>query len=138
MCDLARRQFCDLLTPGRTWSWSSLEKTAAEVKHPNFKGDSKLGVKCSPLWKFIPLKNFLPPLLHILIGIWNDIWDKFWEIVSECIEYIPRDEADLRCRKESLIEKLLTYAREETTGRRPSRARSWSESKGGGQGYARH
>ena len=88
LCDLARRQFCDLLTPDRTWLWSSLKKTAAEVKHPNFKGDSKLGVKCSPLWKFIPLKKFLPPLLHILIGIWNDIWDKFWEIVSECIEYI--------------------------------------------------
>ena len=105
LCLLARRGFQDLLSPGRAWSWSELNKLAAEVNQPHFKGDSKMGVKASPLWSFIPLKNFLPPLLHILIGIWNDIWDKFRELVSEVIEYIPRDEADLRARKESITKK---------------------------------
>ena len=78
-----------------------MKEIAAEVNHPNFKGDSKMGVKGSPLFEFIPLHHFLPPLLHILIGIWNDIRDKFREIVSEMIEYIPPAEADLRQRKES-------------------------------------
>ena len=91
-----------------------LKEIEAEVKHPNFKGDSKMGVKGSPLFEFIPLHHFLPPLLHILIGIWNNIWDKFREIVSEMIEYIPPAEADLRQRKESLIirEKRLTNEKE--------------------------
>ena len=50
----------------------------------------------------------MPPLLHILIGIWNDIWDKFREFVSEHIEYIAKEEADLRERKESLLQKIAT------------------------------
>ena len=58
-------------------------KLAAEVNKPNFKGDSKMGVKASPLWSFILLKNFLPSLLHILIDIWNDICDEFRELVRE-------------------------------------------------------
>ena len=69
LCLLARRGFQDLLSPGRPWSWSELNKLAAKVNQPNFKGDSKKGVKASPLWSFILLNNFLPPLLYILIGI---------------------------------------------------------------------
>ena len=94
------------------------------MNQPNFKGDSKMGVKALSLWNFIPLKHFLPPLLHLLIGIWNDIWDKFRELVSECIEYIPRDEAKLRARKESITKKGLTFARLAMNGRLPSRAKN--------------
>ena len=98
-------------------SWSELKKLADEVNQPNFKGDSKMGVKASPLWSFIPLRNFLPPLLHILIGIWNDIWDKFRELVSECIECIARDEANLQARKESITKKGMTFVRLAMRGR---------------------
>ena len=87
------------------------------MNQPNFKGDSKLGVKTSTLSSFIPLKHFLPPLLRLLIGIWNDIWDKFRELVSEYIEYIPCDEGDLRARKESITKKGLTFARLAMNGR---------------------
>ena len=76
-----------------------------------------MGVKASLLWSFISLKNFLPPLLHILIAIWNDIWDKFHELVSECIEYIARDEADLRARKDSIIKIGMTFVRRAMHGR---------------------
>ena len=74
--------------------------------------------------EFIPLKNFLPPLLHILIGIWNDIWDKFRELVSECIGYIACDEADLRAKKEPIIKKGMTFVRRAMNGRWPSQAKN--------------
>ena len=50
LCLLARREFQDLLSSGQPWSWSEMKKLAAEVNQPNFKGDSKMGVKASPLW----------------------------------------------------------------------------------------
>ena len=72
-----------------------LAEIAAEVNNPSFKGKSKKGVKCSPLFDFISLHHFLSPPLHSIIGIWNNICDRFREIVREVIEYIPREEADL-------------------------------------------
>ena len=87
-----------------------------EVAQPSFKGDNKRGIKEVPCWTFVPLHHFPPPLLHILIGIWNDIWDKFREIVSELIEYTAQEEADLRRKKEFLLQKLsaLRVARDST------------------------
>ena len=70
-----------------------MEELAKEVADDNFK--PKMGIKEVPWWTFIPLNNFLPPLLHMLLGIWNAIWDKFREIVSKDIEYITTEEADL-------------------------------------------
>ena len=83
---LCRREFTDLLSSGRAWCWSTLFNLTANVNYPNFKGGSKMGVKVSPLWSFILLNNFLPPLLHILIDIWNDILNKFRGLDSENIE----------------------------------------------------
>ena len=79
---------------------------ADDVAHLSFEQDSKMGVKGAPLWPFIPLHHYLQPFLYILIGIWNDFLDKFREIVSDLIEYILQEEADLGSRKESLINKL--------------------------------
>ena len=59
------------------------------------------------MWTYIPLDHFIVPLLHLLIGLWNDIWDKFWEIVSGHLEYIDTEEADARSKKESLEQKIV-------------------------------
>ncbi|KAL7524102.1 hypothetical protein ACHAXR_002598, partial [Thalassiosira sp. AJA248-18] len=106
LCRLSHAEFQDLLREGDDWVMAALQAMAKEVAHPSFKEQSKNGVKVAPWWWFIPLRNFLPPILHLLIGIWNDIWDKFREFISEHIEYISKDEADLREKKASLLIKI--------------------------------
>ncbi len=58
------------------------------------KGDPVLGVKKKPWWPFIPLPNYLVPLLHCLIGIGNQLLDKLRAIINEHIaEYSPGEDA---------------------------------------------
>ena len=107
LCQLSHKEFQNLMFHGNAWALSTMMEVANEVAQTSFKKHSKLGVKEGPLWPFLPLHHYLPPLLHILIGIWNDCWDKFREWVSELVEYISYEECDLRSRKESLTKRLI-------------------------------
>ncbi len=53
-----------------------------------------LGGKQKPWWPFIPLQNYVVPLLHCKIGIGNQLFDRLCAIVQEHIEkYSPGKEA---------------------------------------------
>jgi hypothetical protein len=57
------------------------------------KGNPVLGVKKKPWWPFIPLMNYLVPLLHCLIGKGNQLLEKLWAIINEHIaEYLQGKE----------------------------------------------
>jgi hypothetical protein len=63
--------------------------TEAETK----KGEPKLGVKQKPWWPFIPLTNYMIPLLHCKIGIGNQMLEKLLDIINKYIEsYAPGKE----------------------------------------------
>ncbi len=54
----------------------------------------QLGVKQRPWWPFIPLTNYVSPLLHCEIGIGNNIFELFCDIINEHIEiYAPGEES---------------------------------------------
>ncbi len=53
-----------------------------------------LGVKQKPWWPFIPLSNYMIPLLHCKIGIGNQMLEKLRDIINEYIEsYAPGEES---------------------------------------------
>ena len=54
------------------------------------KGADRLGVKCKPYWDFIPVRNYTIPLLHILIGVFNDVDDYLIDLVSSHIIRVNR------------------------------------------------
>jgi hypothetical protein len=57
-------------------------------------GNPVLGVKKKPWWLFIPLLNYLVPLLDCLIVIGNQLLNKLRAIINEHIaEYSPGKEA---------------------------------------------
>ena len=72
-----------------------------------YKQDKKvnpiMGMKEKPWWDFIPLRHYVVPLLHCLIGIGNDILTKFRETISEEIKYISPKEMDA-CGAQAAIE----------------------------------
>ena len=66
-----------------------------------------MGMKEKPWWDFIPLRHYVVPLLHCLIGIGNDILTKFRETISEEIEYISPEEMDARGAQAALEVKIV-------------------------------
>jgi hypothetical protein len=58
------------------------------------KGNPALGVKQKPWWAFIPLTNWIVPILHCEIGVGNQLLDKLRDIINEYIEmFAPGKEA---------------------------------------------
>jgi hypothetical protein len=54
------------------------------------------GCKERAWWQMIPIDHFIVPLLHTLIGISNDIFDNFRDIVNQEIECLDRKEVETR------------------------------------------
>ena len=53
--------------------------------------------KEAPLWTFIPIENVIVPMLHILLGLRNDVIDKFWsEWFDKRVEQLTPEEIESR------------------------------------------
>ena len=53
------------------------------------------GVKKEPWWPFLNIKHFMCPLLHIEIGIGNNLLDRFCHVVNAFIEKMSMEEVEL-------------------------------------------
>jgi hypothetical protein len=89
-CKGSRHQFlvdCEL--------WTMKELVIRGVEAVTQKGKPKLGVvKQKPWWPFIPISNYMTPLLHCEIGIGNQMLDKLHDIINKYIEsYAPGEES---------------------------------------------
>jgi hypothetical protein len=80
------------LDNGEMWTTDELCRLG-EVADKS-KGNPALGVKQKPWWAFIPLTNWIVPLLHCEIGVGNQLLDKLRDIINEYIEmFAPGEEA---------------------------------------------
>ena len=55
----------------------TIENIMDFANNPKLTGASRMGVKRAPYWPFIPVENYAIPLLHLMIGILNEIIDYF-------------------------------------------------------------
>jgi len=67
------------------------------------------GVKAKPFWDFIPITKYCLSLLHIWIGVFNDIDNWFMQQVHDIVEWSPR-EHELRKEKAFLIAQIVIKA----------------------------
>jgi hypothetical protein len=74
----------------------TIEKQISLAEDGTKKGADRLGVKGLPYWPFIPICNYTIPLLHILIGVFNDIDDYLMELVDSTIIAVAAREMALR------------------------------------------
>ncbi len=56
----------------------------------------KKGVSCAIHYKPLTPKSFVPPLLHLEMGMVNQIWDDFEQWIDDIVEMIPPHEQDAR------------------------------------------
>ena len=107
LCQLSAKEFADLKKIGKAWTYKEMEELGAKfVGDKDAKKKPTLGVKDVPWWNFIPLEHFICPLLHCLIGIGDDLFSKFREVVSEEIEFIGGDEIEARGAKAAIQVKI--------------------------------
>ena len=70
-------------------------KKLVELAKQNLRGPMRMGVKFEPYWPFIPVENYAVPLLHIIIGVFNDIIDHFtFKVDSSIIEHSIQEKID--------------------------------------------
>jgi hypothetical protein len=55
-----------------------------------------VGIKEPPLWTFIPINKYLCPKLHLLLGLGNNMVDKFMEWIEERMEPLTPEETEAR------------------------------------------
>jgi len=60
----------------------TIENMKTYSDDPTLTGTDRMGVKTAPYWPFIPVDHYAIPLLHILIGVFNDIDIYFNSIVD--------------------------------------------------------
>jgi hypothetical protein len=68
------------------------------------KATDKKGVSCAMHYNSLTPQDFVPPLLHMEIGMVNHAWDEFEQWIDDAVEMVPPHEQDAR--------KLVIAARE--------------------------
>lgn len=69
----------------KQWLENEEERTIRkniDLVERNLTGAARKGVKFEPYWDFIPIENYAVPLLHIMIGVFNDVIDHFVDKVD--------------------------------------------------------
>ena len=61
----------------------TIENIVAMANNPKTKGAAREGVKRKPYWDFIPVSNYETPLLHIWMGIFNNIDNHFMAKIDQ-------------------------------------------------------
>ena len=103
LCQLRRAQFSKGDERAAMWNMEELLRVAGEVNG----GKAKLGVKKKPWWPFIPLHHYVIPLLHVLIGIGNDLLYAFMDWVNDEVESLDQQEVRTRRSVQSAEHKII-------------------------------
>jgi hypothetical protein len=72
----------------------------------------KKGVACSMHYKSLTLQSFVPPLLHLEIGMVNHVWDNVENWIDDSVEMIPPHEQDARKKVMEALENLSDASKE--------------------------
>ena len=78
-CKATRSKFMDK----NSKMWTMDELVRCEIIAESTNGEPKLGIKQQPWWPFIPLTNYVTPLLHYEIGIGNVLLEWLRDIINE-------------------------------------------------------
>ena len=107
LCQTSLAEMKTLARDGQRWTYEEMDRLAASYQSDKRKSKkATMGMKNSPWFKCIPLENYVVPLLHCLIGVGNDLFSKFRDIVSEEIEYISQEEILTREAQAAMASKI--------------------------------
>ena len=92
LCQLSRKQLNQNKDKvGLPWTYDDLVRIGTEVCTARG-GKPLLGVKQEPWWPFLKFEHLMVPLLHCLIGIGNNLINRFCDVVNEYVENLSAAE----------------------------------------------
>ena len=95
VCKLKCHQFQNIdHDDGELWMFPDLVSTAKQIAASK-SGKPINGVKKEPWWPFLNINHFMVPLLHVEIGIGNNLLDRFCHIINAFIEKLSTEEIKL-------------------------------------------
>jgi hypothetical protein len=71
--------------PSQKWTLKSIKDTAVTLNN----GATELGIKMPPLLTSIRVRMYIIPMLHVLIGIVNQLLKHCLDFVNDTLEDIP-------------------------------------------------
>ena len=75
----------------------SASTASQETRQDSISSVSNRWQKEAPLWTFIPMENVIIPVLHLLLGLGNDVFDNFWSAwFDERVEPLTPEEVESR------------------------------------------
>jgi hypothetical protein len=99
----------NLLTIHRKRTATFLKSTHLAIlndKSNRLKPTDKKGVSCAMHFKSLAPQDFVPPLLHMEIGMVNNAWDGFEQWIDDTVEMIPPHKQDARKKLDEARQKL--------------------------------
>ena len=90
-CKASRQQFTDSC---ELWNMKELMRCGEDAERKKRRSIARC--KKKPWWPFIPLSNYMIPLLHCEIGIGNQLLDKLWAIINKLIACYSLGEEGIR------------------------------------------
>ena len=73
----------------------SASTESRKTRHESISSVRNWWQKEAPLWKFIPMENIIIPVLHLLLGLGNDVFDNFWSAwFNERVEPLTPEEVE--------------------------------------------
>jgi len=127
LCKLKKSMFASG-DAGDHWTMEQLIDVANKVESSKNKKPQE-GVKTKPWWPFIPLKHFMVPLLHVLIGIGNDLLTSFRDWVNDEVECLHQQEVRTRQAATTAEHKIIDYGAEFETYKMSPRGKRYDSIK---------
>jgi hypothetical protein len=72
--------------------YEAVKNDAQKKLQPTF----KKGVTCAMHYKSLTPENFVPPLLHMEMGMVNQVWEDMEAWIDDVVEVVPEDEKAAR------------------------------------------
>ena len=83
-------------------TYSAIQQDTAKRMQPN----ERKGVSCAMHYKSLTPDNFVPPLLHMEMGMVNQVWEDFENWIDDKVELIPIEEKLVRTTLDESRERL--------------------------------
>jgi len=78
----------------------------------------KKGVSSQMHYKYLTPQQFVPPLLHLEIGMVNQCWDDLEQLIDDKVEIIPLQEKEACKKLKEALKDLNVASSEKKRGRK--------------------
>ena len=92
------RAYAEICVKAEDWTIEDVNLTALHQAQETSAGRSfaSVGVRDHPLMSFMPITRVLPPMLHLSLGLGNDMRANFKQFIADRVEKVSIEKIEAR------------------------------------------